>query len=482
MKKRIALTFLALLTLVPIVGNSKEIQLPEIGDSAGSFVSPQQEYRIGQSFYWQLQQSVDLVDDPEVASYLTQLGQRLVSNSDGPNLPFKFFMVPDERVNAFAAPGGFIGVNSGLLLTSQEEDEVASVLAHEIAHITQRHLIRRYERQSQLSLPTTAAMIAALLLGAADAKAGAAAITAVQAGAVQSQLSFSRAHEAEADNLGMQTLVRSGFNAMAMPTFFERLQQANQFHSGKSIPEFLRSHPVTTSRIAESRGRAVNYPLQRQLSDDLQFYLMREKLRVMTASNFSRLQRQYLASLETGNHLNRTAARYGHSIVLKAMGQYSQAKRIATELIAEDEDRLSFQLLLADIEMTRGNVEKALAVYETNHQLYSDNYALAVNYAIALIEARRAEQATELLSAQLELGRATQKVYKLLARARGDVGDKSQAHNWLAEYYYNAGRLKQSADQLKLAAKFARGDKFQLAKINARLRKVEKAIAQLEEL
>lgn len=482
MKKCIALAYLALLAFLPVLGNAKEIQLPEIGDSAGSFISPQQEYRIGQSFYWRLQQSVDLVDDPEVANYLTQLGQRLVSNSDGPHLPFKFFMVPDERVNAFAAPGGFIGVNSGLLLTSQEEDEVASVLAHEIAHITQRHLVRRYERQSQLSFPTTAAMIAAALLGVADAKAGAAAITAVQAGAVQSQLSFSRAHEAEADNLGMQTLVRSGFSAMAMPTFFERLQQANQFHSGRSIPEFLRSHPVTSSRIAESRGRAVKYQTQHQLSDDLQFYLMREKLRVMTASNLSRLHRQYLASLETGSSLNTTASRYGHSLVLKAMGRYSQAKKIALELIAEDGDKLSFQLLLAGIEMARGNVEKAIEVYQSNHQLYAEDYALSVNYAKSLLANKQPERASELLLRQLEMGNRTQQVYKLLARARGDVGDTSQAHNWLAEYYFNAGRLKQSVDQLKLAAKFARGDKFQTAKISSRLRYVEKALEQLEEL
>lgn len=482
MKKRIALACLALSFSMPFLNQANEIELPEIGDSAGAIISPQQEFRIGQSFYWRLQQQVDLVDDPEVADYLSQLGRRLVSNSDAPNLPFMFFMVPDDRVNAFAAPGGFIGVNSGLLLTSQEEDEVASVIAHEIAHITQRHLVRRYERQSQMSFPTTAALIAAALLGAADAKAGAAAITAVQAGTIQSQLSFSRAHESEADNLGMQMLVRSGFNALAMPTFFERLQQANQFHSGKSIPEFLRSHPVTSSRIAESRGRAVQYETQRQLSDNLQFYLMREKLRVMTASNLSRLHRYYLASIENGSSLNDTAARYGHSLVLKAMGRYSQAKNIALDLISEDEDNLSFQLLLADIEMTRGNVDKALPIYQSNYELYSEDYALTVNYAKALLAAKKAERASELLLSQLSAGNNTQQVYKLLARARGDVGDTSQAHNWLAEYYFHAGRLKQAVDQLKLAAKFAEGDKFQSAKINSRLSYVEKALAELEEL
>ena len=224
---------------------------------AGVLISPQQEYGIGQAFFWQLQQSVDLIDDPEVNSYLQTIGARLVSNSDTPSLPFTFFMVPDPSVNAFAAPGGFIGIHSGLLLTSQSEDEMASVLAHEITHVSQRHLLRGFEKSKQLNIAVIAGLIAAALLGASDATAGSAALLAVQAGGVQAQLDFSRAHESEADNLGMLILVRSGFDAQAMPTFFERLQRESRFYTGYSVPEFLRTHPVTISRIADARGRAV---------------------------------------------------------------------------------------------------------------------------------------------------------------------------------------------------------------------------------
>jgi len=482
MRKRIVTLFIALLLSPVFSGNAADIALPEIGDSAGSLVSPQQEYRIGQAFFWRLQQSVELVDDPEVNSYLSRLGHRLVTHSDSPSLPFQFFMVPDPSVNAFAAPGGFIGVNSGLLLTSQKEDELASVMAHEIAHVTQRHLIRSFEKNKQSSLPRTAALIGAILLAAADPEAGAAAITVVQASGVQARIDHTRTHEAEADNLGMLNLVRAGFDAQAMPTFFERLQLSSRFYSGSAVPEFLRSHPVTTSRIAEARGRAVTYPLEVQRRDDLQFYLMREKLRVMMATNLVELKQHYLTAISAGNNRNNKAVRYGYSLALSAMGDHRQAKTVLKELIASDKERLSYQLALAGIEVASGHLSEALKIYQFNQKLFPDDYALTMKQVAVLIQSRLPEQASSLLLQQLELGHHTSQIYKLLAQAQGDMGKTSEAHGWLAEYYYSAGRLEQASDQLKLAIKSARGDEYQLAKINARLRNVETTLAELEAL
>lgn len=219
MNKFLAIIMLASLSWPISLIQAANIALPEIGDSAGALISPQEEYRIGQAFFWRIQQSTDLIDDPEVNSYLQSLGYRLVANSGSPHLAFTFFMVPDPSINAFAAPGGFIGTHSGLLLASHSEDELASVLAHEIAHVTQRHLLRGFENQKNMSVPMTAAMIAAALLAALDPKAGSAAIMAVQAGGVQMQIDTTRAHEKEADNLGMVNLVNSGFDANAMPSF-----------------------------------------------------------------------------------------------------------------------------------------------------------------------------------------------------------------------------------------------------------------------
>lgn len=481
MRKMIAIIVLGLSGLPFLISQAADIALPEIGDSAGSLVSPQQEYQIGQSFFWRLQQSVDLIDDPEVNSYLRSVGYRLVANSDSPHLPFTFFMVPNPVVNAFAAPGGFIGVHSGLVLTSQTEDEMASVLAHEIAHITQRHLLRSFEKSKHVNLATTIGLIAAALLGAADPGAGAAALLAVQAGGVQAQLNFTRAHESEADNLGMLTLVRSGFDAQAMPSFFERLQHAGRFYGGSAVPEFLRTHPVTTSRIADARGRAITYPLKRQLADTLQFYLIREKLRVMAATNLTELAQYYENALKEGSHLNAIATRYGYSLALTANGAHTKARQQLQVLIDGDSDRLNYQLALADIEMAVGRHAAALKIYHDNQRLYPDDYALSLKQVSALLQTNLPEQAVKLLERQLDLGAPSQQLYKLLAQAKGDLGQQSQAHSWLAEYYYSSGQLEQAADQLRLAAGFAKNDEYQLAKVSSRLRNVEVSIAEMEE-
>lgn len=464
--------------------NSGGIALPDIGDSAGALISPEQEFRIGQSFFWRLQQSIDLLDDAEVDSYLSSLGYRLVSNSDAPHLHYTFFMVPDTSVNAFAAPGGFIGVNTGLLLTSQTEAELASVLAHEIAHITQRHLLRGFEKQDQLSVPLTVAMIGAALLGVANPQLGSAAITAVQAGGVQMQIDFTRAHEYEADHIGMATLAKSGFDSHAMASFFERLQAANRFQTGNAVPEFLRTHPVTTTRIANARARAGKFTVTNQLSDRLQFYLMREKLKVMSVENLPELMEAYRFALTNGNTVSDIATRYGYSRALLVSGEVTQARKVLMPLIEKDPDRLSYQLLLAEIEMAIGHYAQALAIFAEFQRLYPDDYALSMMQANALLQTNQPEKAFDLLERQLTIGSNKRVVYKSLAQAKKAMGDNSAYHSWLAEFYFSSGRLEQAADQLRLAASFAKKqrDEYTLSKITARLREVETAISQMKEV
>jgi predicted Zn-dependent protease len=470
------------LILMLLTVQAKEIALPEIGDSAGALISPQQEYQIGLGFYLRLQSRVELIDDPEVNSYIQNLGHRLASHSDGPQLPFLFFMVPDPSVNAFAAPGGFIGMHSGLILTSESEDEVASVLAHEIAHVTQRHLLRSYEQAQNMSIPTTIALVAAALLGAVDPSAGSAAIMAVQAGSVQSQINFTRVNEAEADNLGMHTLVRSGFDPMAMPAFFEKLQKSSRFYDSSGVPDFLRTHPVTTSRIANARGRAVTYPFKRKVIDSLQFYLIREKLRVLAATDANKLVRYYEGILKSGGNLNQIATRYGYSLALAAAGQYTEARQEIQSLIKQDPERLNYQIALAKIDIAVGQLASALTIYDKAQQIYPDDQALTLNQVDALLRANLPRKASRLLLRQLELGQKSRGLYKLLAQAKRDMGEKSESHVWLAEYYYNTGRIERAADQLRIAAEFAGGDEYQLAKISSRLREVEITIDKLENM
>lgn len=480
--KYLIATFILLMSNLSLAQANLDIALPEMGDSAGALVSPLEEYQVGQSFYWSLQQSVTLVDDPEVNSYINSLGYRLVTNSDDPTRSFTFFVVPDTSVNAFAAPGGFIGINTGLMLTSESESELASVMAHEIAHVTQRHILRSFERSKRMSVPMTAAMIAAALLGVADPSAGSAAIMAVQAGNVQMQLDYSRAHESEADNLGMQTLVNAGFDPNAMPRFFERLQVAGRFYGGSQVPEFLRTHPITGSRIADARGRAANLEVKPQIRDTKKFYLMREKLRVMSTSNMRELIQTYEDTLKENSSEDQSATRYGYALALLKNSNYTQARDEINTLIDSDDNQLSYHLALADIEIALGRMDAALAIYEDFQRIYPDDWALSIKQVQALLRSNQARKAIPILQRQLDVGESSAVLYRLLAQAYGDMGQKSKSHVWLAEHYHSSGQLMQAADQLRIAADYARGDEFELAKISSRLRQIETDIAMMEEV
>lgn len=478
MKKLFLTLILALATVVVFAGS--DIRLPEMGDSAGALVSPIEEYQVGQNFFWQLQQQVDLVQDPEINDFIKGLGNRLVASSDAPSLPFTFFMVKDPSINAFAAPGGFIGVHSGLMLTADSEDEIASVMAHEIAHVTQRHILRSYERGKRMSVPLTAAMIAAALLGIADPSVGSAAIMAVQGGAVQMQLDYSRAHESEADSLGMQTLVNAGFDPDAMPNFFEKLQVASRFYGGGHVPEFLRTHPITGSRIAETRARAADYAEVDDDRNSIQFLLMREKLRVMTTQDLDELISVYRKKLAEEDAENADISRYGYAQALIKANNYTEARQVLEPLVEKDADRLTYQLALADIEMAVGNTAAALAIYEDYQGLYPDDRALSMKQVEALLRVGEPRKAANILQRQLDVGESSRDLYRLLGKAHQQMGNKSESHIWLAESYYQSGQLAAAADQLRIAADFARGDEYQRAKISSRLREIETQLATLE--
>ncbi|MDH3872013.1 MAG: M48 family metalloprotease, partial [Gammaproteobacteria bacterium] len=259
------------------------MDLPSIGDSSGSVISPEQEQQLGAAFMRQLRSSGIILEDLEITNYIESLGQRLTVNSEDPARRFTFFVVNEPSINAFAGPGGYIGIHTGLILASESESELAGVLAHEIAHVTQRHLARAYEASERLSLPTMAAMLAAILVASQHSEAGQAAMAAVSAGGMQYQIDFTRANEKEADRVGIQTLALAGLDPFGMPRFFERLQKNSRLY-GSRPPEFLSTHPVTTDRIAEATSRAERHTASKQ-GDSLDFQLVRAKLRVNNYDN-----------------------------------------------------------------------------------------------------------------------------------------------------------------------------------------------------
>src|SRR5512134_3004360 len=233
--------------------------LPELGDAAGATIAPQVERRIGESIVREIRfRHPAYVDDPEVSDYVDGLGRRLLAANPGAQPDFEFFVVRDPTINAFALPGGFVGVHTGLLLAAESESELASVLAHEIAHVTQRHIARMLGQQQQMQLPMLAAIAAAILLGGSRPDLAAGATAAVQAGAVQTQLSYSRDFEREADRIGFQALEDAGFDMHAMGSFFEKMQRGMRIADDGSVPGYLRTHPITTERIADAQNRAAS--------------------------------------------------------------------------------------------------------------------------------------------------------------------------------------------------------------------------------
>jgi predicted Zn-dependent protease len=266
-----------------------------------------------------------------------------------------------------------------------------------------------------------------------------------------------------------------------MPSFFEKLQLASRYYGGDSVPEFLRTHPVTTSRIADAKGRAVQYEVQPQLGDEMQFYLIKEKLRVMMTDDPSDLLEHYNSVMARDDGTNKDAVKYGYALALLKGGQHTLAREALQPLLDKERDRLAYQLALADIEIAVGRVESALEIYEDNQRLYPDDQALTMKQVQALLRVGRPQQADKLLQTQLELGENSAQIYKLLAQTKERMGQQSQSHSYLAEFYFQSGLLKAAADQLKLAAEAAGRDEYQRASIASRLREIESVLAQMEQ-
>ncbi|MEW6354039.1 MAG: M48 family metalloprotease [Pseudomonadota bacterium] len=476
MNDRIKKAVAALLCLTVLAGPARadstlNLNLPDIGDASGGTISPQEERRLGEMFMREVRQSLTIVDDPEINEYIQALGYRLASNSENQSQDFTFFLIQDPAINAFAAPGGFIGINTGTILASESESELASVIAHEIAHVTQRHLARAFEKANKLSLPTAAAMIAAIIIGTRNSQAGQAAMAATQASSAQAQINFTRANEEEADRVGMQTLARSEFDPRSMPSFFERLQQAIRFY-GPTLPEYLSTHPVTETRIADTRNRAEQYP-PRQIKDSLTYHLVRAKLRVLGEPNPKRSVKHFAEALKSGQYRNAQAERYGYVLALLGNGEYDLARAQVRDLLAQDKENPAYQIALARVEMAAGHADKALAIYNDALKLYPGNNPLTVLYSDALLQTGQARKARDVLEKHIRQRNPDPGLYKLLAEAEAQAGHPAAARKALAEHYYLNGQTDAAIEQLTQALKLQDGDFYLASQIEDRLRQLK---------
>ena len=453
--------------------------LPDFGDSSGSLISPTQEMALGEAFMRSVRAQTTLVTDPDINDYISRLGHRLVAASDAPNYPFTFFVVNNPAVNAFAGPGGYIGIHTGLILTAQNESELAGVMAHEIAHVTQRHLLRAYESANQMSLPTAAGMIAAILLGVAagSTEAGIAGVTAVQAGNIQRQLNFTRANEKEADRIGIQTLARSGIDPYGMPSFFERLHQSTRLY-GNNVPEFLSTHPVTSNRIAESMSRAEQYGRGKE-RDTLEFQLTRTRLDVLESDNLQNTLKEYRSLVKKSS--SGPAEKYGLALAYWRTGANGQAEKQMRALMKHDPDRVIYRTTMARILLDSGQKQKALQLYRDTLSLYPGNLTVSQHYIAALIEAGQAKKARSEVVRLLRNKQArTAPVYELWARAASVSGPAWETNVASAEVYYLYGNLRLATDQLQQALAHKGLSEYEQARIRARLQEFKQLMAARE--
>lgn len=447
-----------------------DLQLPELGNPADGVWSPREQQRIGQELMRNLRESGQMLDDPLITEYVEGLGARLVAGADVLDQPFTFFVVDDPSINAFAAPGGYIGVHTGLIVSAQDEGELAAVLAHEIAHVTQSHLARAYQDASNMSLPAAAALLGAILLGSADPQLGSAAVAGVAAGTAQRQINFTRDNEREADRIGIQILANAGFDPGDMPEFFERMQRASRYY-GSQIPSYLLTHPVTSDRLAEARDRALSLPV-RHTPLALEFHLAQARVMARAADDPEAAYQRFEQMSRDSQGAVRDASRYGAALVLLRTKRIAAAREAAAALQREQPDRLAYRLLLAEIEAAASNWDGALGIYSDALRLFPGNHPLALGYATTLLQMGQAARARDYLQEYLRARGPDVELYRLAARASGEAGRVAEAHGLLAESFYLQGNYGEALRQLDLALKAQDLDLYSRARLESRRKEV----------
>ena len=457
------------------------INLPELGSPSDQYLTPADEKRLGKAFMQSVRQTEPVVTDPLISEYIQNLGNQLLKHSDAAAQPYHFFVIEKPVINAFAGPGGYIGIFSGLILSTQSESELASVIAHEIAHVTQKHLLRAFDAANQMSGKTAALILAAILLGATvSPDAGIAIASSAQAGALQEQINFTRSNEQEADHVGIRILADADYDPRAMPIFFERLTHANRlFDSG--IPEILRTHPVTTNRVADALNRAEEYAY-RQYTGSMDYYLVREALRARQFDSPEKAVKHFQAGLKDGRFLNKEAHQYGYALALIANQEYEVARELLSQLLKQRPTQTEYLLAEAEIANQTGQQKLALQSLAAANALMPDNYPLAIAYIENLLEADKPKLAKQITAQLRSLRPNDARLFRLAGRAEELLGKTTESHRLLAEAYVADGQLEAAVQQLKIAEKSDEKTDFYLSsQIESRLQELEQILKQIKQ-
>ncbi len=457
-------TLLALaLAAQPVLAND----LPDLGEVSRQYFSDQEEQALGRTIMRDVYADPRYLDDPEIETYLNQLGYKLVSVSTRNQREFTFFVVNDPTINAFAMPGGNVGVHTGLLLAAQNESELASVIAHEISHVTQDHIARMVAAQSQSYWPTMAALALALLASRSNPNVASAAIASTQAYSIQNQLNYSRDYEREADRLGYEMLTRANFDPRDMSAFFNRMQRASRFYDS-SAPAYLRTHPLTSDRIADMESRSESAAYQ-QIQDSLDFQLVRARLRAQEGSPADAVLAAR-STLKEKRYSSEVAARYGLVIALLRARQFKEAETESQKLPSGKTANPMILQLAAQTALAAGNPTLALQRYQSGSNAHPGYRPLQYGYISALLSAGRNSDALAQIDKQLALYSDDRRLWRLSAQVHAQLGHRLLSHRAQAESTALSGNLIAVIEQITLGIKAGDGSFYELSAAEARRR------------
>jgi predicted Zn-dependent protease len=485
---------------------SPRIELPDMGSSAGGILAPGEERRIREELIRELYRLGLVIDDPLLETYLEELGFRLVAASETDAADFRFLLLRLRTINAFAAPGGLIATHAGLMLAALREDELAAVLAHEVAHVTQRHILRRHESMQRASLPILLGMLGALAASAGRTDDAAQAVIVGGISLLEQQaINYTRQNEYEADRIGIQILARAGFDPEAMAGMFQRLARASRGPE-QAVPEYLRTHPVTSARIAEARQRAqaqrestaepvAEMPLHPALGgfpprlhlaapgagrDPLRFRLMQERLRVLTA----RVPEDAVAFYRSTARSARTAdpaTAYGHALALIEAGRPDEAEPLIATLLASHPGRLEARLLDAERKQRAGELDAARAAFRELIADHPAHPAITLAYVDALLQRGdpdSAQEAQALIRNRLAPSQSP-RLHRTFARAAELAGDEIRAAEAHAEAAFASGQIEDALGILERLARRTDLDRYQRARIEARIADLTPLVLEL---
>jgi predicted Zn-dependent protease len=467
-----------LLSLAPLAkGQSGEAPLPTIGGVGGGLISEQQETDIGRQVMMSIRRSASQIKDPLVYDYLRDVIYRLVPSAPLHSRDLTLVLIDSPAINAFAVPGNIVGVNGGLFLNARSEQQFASVLAHELAHLSQRHFARRMEQQEMSAPLTIAGMVAGIILSAVtQSDIGIAAIAGTQAMAVQNMLAYSRSHEQEADRVGMEILASSGMDPRGMPEMFEIMMRQNRLQ-GNRVPEYLSTHPLTQNRVSDTRSRAEQYP-EGQYADSTEYHLVRSRLQVRYARSADVAVDTFQSNLQQATPQYENSLRYGLAVALLASNQPKQAESELRQLLENNPGRITYLVTLADTLMAQGAFDDARKIMQSALKRNPGNYPITDTLATIEIEAGNAQRAVDYLRQLSRELPNREYLWLQLAEAEGMARNIVGVHRARAEYEILIGDLEAAVRQLRQAQEILPAGTPARQAVTERLSEVSSALTQ----